>query len=179
MIPGGVVVWWCGGGFLTDYNTTPTKDVLGCWLGCGNTINSCHYVLPETPKGRAPTSVGPTIAVAPSWCTGQFQLWFNSLSLVADILANSLDTFKCLFWVQNHLHIPYLFYLLSLHTYLLVPSTQISGAHPWHFWPADKGGHHTYVFWDSQEFVCVQSHNVLSWAEILFRAKCVRPVEQT
>ena len=25
--------WWCGGGFLTDTNTTPTKVVLSCfWL---------------------------------------------------------------------------------------------------------------------------------------------------
>jgi hypothetical protein len=27
------VVWWF---ILTDNNTTPTKVVLGCWLGCGN-----------------------------------------------------------------------------------------------------------------------------------------------
>ena len=26
-----VVVWWCGGGFFTDYNTTPTKVVLSCF----------------------------------------------------------------------------------------------------------------------------------------------------
>jgi hypothetical protein len=30
MIPGGV--WWCGGGgFITDYKTTPTKVVLSCF----------------------------------------------------------------------------------------------------------------------------------------------------
>jgi hypothetical protein len=33
MIPGGVVWWWwCGSGFFTDYNTTPTKVVLGCFV---------------------------------------------------------------------------------------------------------------------------------------------------
>jgi hypothetical protein len=28
---GGVVWWWCGG-FFTDYNTTPTKVVLSCFV---------------------------------------------------------------------------------------------------------------------------------------------------
>jgi hypothetical protein len=33
MIPGVVVVWsWCGGGFFTDNNTTPTKVVLSCFV---------------------------------------------------------------------------------------------------------------------------------------------------
>ena len=36
IIPGVVVVWWCGGvvwcgGFITDYKTTPTKVVLSCF----------------------------------------------------------------------------------------------------------------------------------------------------
>ena len=36
-------MWWCGGGFFTDYNTTPTKVVLSCF---GLLVGLWQYIEP-------------------------------------------------------------------------------------------------------------------------------------
>jgi hypothetical protein len=39
-----VHVVWRGGGFITDYKTTPTQVVLSCWLGFGNSAQNVYNV---------------------------------------------------------------------------------------------------------------------------------------